>query len=466
MAPQAMASPKMSSSVRSRLDYGKSTDKAKREKNEDFAELSETTNGLVALLADGMGGGADGERFSKQAVETTLANLQQADAQLTGQANVEQAFTAAIRELYELRQSEPRYKSSGTTLVGGLIEEAEGKIQARIANVGDSRAYLVDAQGRIRQITRDHTHYERLLEDRVSIKDARTHMQAGRLTHVLGNRLELDQIPQFFRSEQLLPGDTLVLCTDGIYKRVTDEEIAQTVASGSAQQAANALVQLALERQAQDNVTAVVVRHKVAAPWWMAAPRLVVIGVILLVLIASAVGLGLAYGSAGGTNSPSVPPSTTESGGQVLGATVTSLPATAVLILTPSATLEPGAPTSTAAPTLTATATATPTPTATPEPPPKPRPPPPPSPGLQQSQPQPQPQPQPPASDPAPPAPDPAPPAPDPAPPAPDPAPPAPDPAPPAPDPAPPAPDPAPPVPDPAPPAPDPAPPPQFVESP
>ncbi len=449
MAPQAMASPKMSSSVRSRLDYGKSTDKARREKNEDFAELSETTNGLVALLADGMGGGADGERFSKQAVETTLANLQQADAQLTGQANVEQAFTAAIRELYELRQSEPRYKSSGTTLVGGLIEEAEGKIQARIANVGDSRAYLVDAQGRIRQITRDHTHYERLLENRVSMQDARTHMQAGRLTHVLGNALELDQIPKFFRSEQLFPGDTLVLCTDGIYKRVTDEEIAQTVASGSAQQVADALVQLALERQAQDNVTAVVVRHKVATPWWMSAPRLVMIGAILLVLIASAVGLGLAYGSAGGTNSPSEPPSTAAPGGQVTGATVTPLPPTAVLLLTPSAMPEPGAPTSTAAPTLTATATATPVPTATPEPPPPPRPPPPPTRGP------PPPQTQRPAPDPAPPAPDPAPPAPDPAPPAPDPAPPAPDPAPPAPDPAPPAPDPAPPAPDPAPPPPD-----------
>ncbi len=404
MAPQAMVSPRMSSSLRSRLDYGKSTDKAKREKNEDFAELSETTNGLVALLADGMGGGADGERFSKQAVETTLANVQQADSQLTGQVKVEHAFAAAIRELYELRQSEPHYKSSGTTLVGGLIEEAEGKVQAHIANVGDSRAYLVDAQGRIRQITRDHTHYERLLENRVSMQEARTHMQAGRLTHVLGNALELDQIPKFFRSEQLFPGDTLVLCTDGIYKRVKDEEIAQTVARGSAQQAADALVQLALQRQAQDNVTAVVVRYKGATPWWMSAPRMVVIGAILLVLIASAVGLGMAYGSAGGPNAPLVPVSPAESGGQIVGATVTTLPTTTVSVATPSATLEPGAPTSTPAPTLTATPTATPVPpTATPQPPP---PPPPtrqaPQQPLPQSQPQSQPQPQPPTPAPPP----------------------------------------------------------------
>jgi protein phosphatase len=372
MTTEGTASAVMSSSFFSRFERGQSTDKARREKNEDYAEFSLTDSGLVALLADGMGGGADGERFSRQAVETAQAELQRVSPQMSGRAKIDQLFLAAIRDLHELRRSEPRYKSSGSTLVGALIEEIDGNAWVSIGNIGDSRAYLVDAQGRLRQLTRDHTHYQRLLDDKVSQDKASTHVQASRLTHVLGNDLDLNQVPDFFKAEQIFPGDTLVLCTDGIYKRITEGEMVRTVSKGSAQEAADALVTLALEKQARDNVTALVVRYKVVRQG-LPVSRMVGIIAVLVLLVLGALGLGLAYGSGDGNNAtaPVEPATPMRSAQPVLAVeeTVTTLPSATATRVTPSATLRPGEPTSTSAPTFTVTPSPTPTPTNTPIPP-------------------------------------------------------------------------------------------------
>ncbi len=375
MTTEVTSSAVMSSSFFSQFERGQSTDKARREKNEDYADFFLTDSGLVALLADGMGGGADGERFSRQAVETAQAELQRVSPQMSGRAKIDQLFLAAIRDLHALRRSEPRYKSSGSTLVGALIEEVDGNAWVSIGNIGDSRAYLVDAQGRLRQLTRDHTHYQRLLDDKVSQDKASTHVQASRLTHVLGNDLDLNQVPDFFKAEQIFPGDTLVLCTDGIYKRITDGEMVRTVSKGSAQEAAHALVTLALEKQARDNVTALVVRYKVARQG-LPVSRMVGIIAVLVLLVLGALGLGLAYGSGNGNNAAAPVEQATpmHSVQPVLAVeeTVTTLPSATATRVTPSATLRPGEPTSTSAPTFTVTPSPTPTPTNTPIPPPPP----------------------------------------------------------------------------------------------
>ncbi|NJN66791.1 MAG: hypothetical protein HC884_08775 [Chloroflexaceae bacterium] len=153
---------------RSRLDYGSATHVAGREKNEDFVGMDQTPTGLVAMLADGMGGGADGEVFSKLAVRTALANVRASKSSLAASEKLNRAFAAAIDAVRELKAGSERYKKSGTTLIGAVVEEdADRKVRLSVGNIGDSRAYLVDAQGEIECLTRDHTHYEDLVRQGV-----------------------------------------------------------------------------------------------------------------------------------------------------------------------------------------------------------------------------------------------------------------------------------------------------------
>jgi hypothetical protein len=240
---------------------------------------------------------------------------------------------------------------------------SDDQIDLYVGNIGDSRAYLVNSEGQVKRLTRDHIYSERLRrEQKMSDAEARTHPQANQLTAVLGNELNLHAaMDDYFTTATLRPGDTLMLCSDGIYKRLTDSDIGHMLAKqDTAQHAADALVQLALERNAQDNVSTIVLRRKKSGGlrfdhlflWAVCA---------IAVLVLAAYGWNVAMGTPeNATANPGDAPALIDE------STVTPLPATATpLPGTPTATLRPGEPTATNAPTKTPTST----PTSTPVPP-------------------------------------------------------------------------------------------------
>jgi len=146
-----------------------------------------------------------------------------------------------------------RNGNGGSTLTAALVLGA----RLHVAHVGDSRAYLADANG-LRRLTEDHSLVRRLQDTgQLTDEDARTYQYRNVLLQALGQESALSA--DTFALD-LPSGGTLLLCSDGLSAVVPDEELAAPLAAGRAQEAAERLVALALAHGSEDNITAVVVR--------------------------------------------------------------------------------------------------------------------------------------------------------------------------------------------------------------
>lgn len=195
------------------------------------------------MVADGMGGAVGGEVASRTAVERAVV----------GGGNPSERAERANQAVFEKTMSDPHLAGMGTTLT--LIEFGPDGV-ARIAHVGDSRAYIWH-DGEIKQITEDHTLIaEHLAAGRISQTDAASHPQRSVLTRVLGigPDIEVDAM-----EIAVAPGDRFLICSDGLTNMVTDEVIAEILASGAPEEVAWNLVEQANRAGGHDNVTVVVV---------------------------------------------------------------------------------------------------------------------------------------------------------------------------------------------------------------
>lgn len=244
-----------------RLDVGCSTDRGrKRRINEDSyavwvpADDAERERvGALFVVADGMGGHAHGELASRLAVETIREQYRQSQARAPARRLVE-ALRAANTAIWREAARLPEQAGMGTTVVCAVVAGSS----LLVTNAGDSRAYLVRHR-RPRQLTRDHSWVgEMLAQKRLTPAEARRHHLRNVITRCLGARPDLP-IPSY-PPESLIPGDTLVLCTDGLWGTTEDVEIAQLASQYSAQVAADRLVALANDRGGPDNITVIVVR--------------------------------------------------------------------------------------------------------------------------------------------------------------------------------------------------------------
>jgi len=148
--------------------------------------------------------------------------------------------------------------------------------QATLANVGDSRIYLLRRGKRLQQLTRDHSKAQQLIDLKIlTPEQARRHPSRHELTRHLGiYPEEMDLQPDLEEVSALKAGDSFLLCSDGLYDSLTDERIEAILgASGSAQERAEALVQKAIEGGSRDNVTALVVQLQNRMDWstWIKA---------------------------------------------------------------------------------------------------------------------------------------------------------------------------------------------------
>ncbi len=199
-----------------------------RQRNED-AVLARPERGVLAV-ADGLGGHPAGDLASLTAVRSLDAAPLSVDST---ERDLRDAVAAAHDAVLATAAEEPGRTGMGTTVVLATL----GPDRARVLHVGDSRAYLLDAQGRLDAVTRDHGMH-------------------GYLTQALGLDRDIEPDVADVTCE---PGSRLLLCTDGLTNMVDDAELADLLGRGDAQDACDALVDTALAHGGVDNVTVVVV---------------------------------------------------------------------------------------------------------------------------------------------------------------------------------------------------------------
>jgi serine/threonine protein phosphatase PrpC len=210
--------------------------------------------GRLAVIADGMGGYEGGQEASRLAVETVRHVY---DDNFTGdpQAALIDAFAEAHENIQRYADEHPQFHGMGTTCTALAIVGP----QLYFAHVGDSRLYRVRGSG-IARLTRDHSYVGRLVESGiVRAEDAESHPQRHILTAALGSGREVvPDVPQ--SAIAVAKGDAFVLCTDGLWGLVGEQELAGVVKANAPEAACHALVQAALERGGPDNITVVILR--------------------------------------------------------------------------------------------------------------------------------------------------------------------------------------------------------------
>ncbi len=348
-----------------------------RPRNEDYVECQVPSDpeqleqkGSIYLVADGMGGHQAGEVASRSAAESVIKHYYHDTSPDIGVSLV-RAVRLANQEIYALAQADESMSGMGTTLVAAVVLGSK----VYIANVGDSRAYLINAGGMV-QITEDHSWVEEQVRaGLLTPEQAKRHPQRNLVTRALGSKPAVDV--DLFMGEIGL-GDSLLLCSDGLTGRVEDPEISSVVQTQHPQEAVQTLVNLANERGGNDNVSVLIVstqkdlppaRAPVAAP---AARQEARRSLLVPLLVGAAAVLLLAIGGllAARYLFPAEPKATPTAPTAISPATATLAPrvtSSDEALTAPTATLSPTPaeenrePTATLAPTATSTPQPSPT---------------------------------------------------------------------------------------------------------
>ena len=220
-----------------------------RSVNEDSLAVSER----VYVIADGMGGHAAGEVASRLLVETVTDYL----ARLDGiDEHILSAAVAKANEVILTRAGQhPDYKNMGTT---ATLLHLDDNGNAFWAHVGDSRLYLF-CKGELRQITRDHSYVEELVESgSITQEEAQRHPRKNLLTRAVGVQKKVKVDAGKFVTA---PQDIFLLCTDGLTNMVSETDVKEILSRPVAANPAQELIESALRAGGLDNVSAIVVMN-------------------------------------------------------------------------------------------------------------------------------------------------------------------------------------------------------------
>jgi serine/threonine protein phosphatase PrpC len=249
-----------------KIDVGARTDVGRVRENNEDAYRVEPALGLY-VISDGMGGEAHGELASNLTVETVIEHCKGAldDPEATAYGEPRPELSAktnrlagavylANKRIYDAGERNLEQRGMGATVVAAWMEGQ----RLSLVHVGDSRAYLLRG-GALEQLTADHSLVaEQVRQGLITPQQAESSELQNVLTRALGPHAEIGIDAD---EHQLMPGDTILMCTDGVSRMVTDEEIGSTLmTSTSAQQAADRLIELANENGGLDNSSAIVIR--------------------------------------------------------------------------------------------------------------------------------------------------------------------------------------------------------------
>jgi protein phosphatase len=229
------------------------------------ALVSVHTAPFILIVADGVGGAASGALASSIATETILSELHRWWHKVPKrtpdsiEAALRRGIDVANRAIYQKASSIPEHHGMGTTTTLALVLDGE----AHIAQVGDSRAYLV-RKGTAKQLTKDQSFVQRLIDaGRMTAKEAAQSEHRNIILQALGPEEKV--VTDLYRLK-LENDDFLVLCSDGLSNQVSPEEIARiSRGSGRPQEICTALIEEALHTGAPDNVTVVAARLRTEA---------------------------------------------------------------------------------------------------------------------------------------------------------------------------------------------------------
>ena len=234
--------------------FGKTDVGLMRTINQDSIFLSTESIGKLPnlfIVADGMGGHKAGDVASRQAIELFVKYV--LGTHMSDPANILDSGIISInKDIYDMAMSNRDYNGMGTTFVACTIVGNH----VYIANVGDSRLYLVGRD--IRQITRDHSLVEEMvLRGQIDKEEARTHVNKNIITRAIG---VLDDVSPELFSVDLTESSILLLCSDGLTNMVSDQEILEIIKSeDNIKGQVEELVRKANENGGKDNITAMII---------------------------------------------------------------------------------------------------------------------------------------------------------------------------------------------------------------
>ncbi|MBR5093651.1 MAG: Stp1/IreP family PP2C-type Ser/Thr phosphatase [Oscillospiraceae bacterium] len=225
---------------------------AVRSENQDSYRIVERSDKLLLVVCDGMGGAKGGAIASALACDTFTAYCEQNFRSQSGMQRVLlQAVEEANRAVYERAQTDPMCSGMGTTLAALCIWGRE----VCAVNVGDSRVYAVDESG-IRCLTTDHSVVEWMVQrGELSSEQAKHYPGKNMITRAVGTD-EIVECDAF--SSRRTPGDAYLLCSDGLSNLLGDQELLfEIVHGGEPETCCQRLLDIAMNRGAADNVTAI-----------------------------------------------------------------------------------------------------------------------------------------------------------------------------------------------------------------
>lgn len=250
----------------------------KKKNNEDYVtffipekETELKASGGLFVLADGVGGAAYGEIASKYAADTVLFEYFQNADQEIGERLVK-AFLKANQDINTYAEESGHYTKMATTLVAAAIHEN----RLILANVGDSRAYLLRGE-KIKQLTRDHSVVAEMVRNgEMSEEEAQISSIRNRLSRSIGGQREV--AVDLFPPIPLEMGDRILLCSDGLSRYATAENLLGMAGSGKPEEVTGRLVRFANQQGGVDNISVALIEmvekavHAQAIPGAYAKP--------------------------------------------------------------------------------------------------------------------------------------------------------------------------------------------------
>lgn len=251
------------------MDCGMTSIRGKiRENDEDsvfYSSLHGISEGVdnsitLGIVADGMGGGENGEIASRYAVHVLLKNVNDMVIKSNFSPDIiKQVLLKSIAEANELVSKyikDHGVKTMGTTVTAALIKSDT----VYVVNIGDSRTYLISKDGNVKKKTKDHSYVQELVDGGyLDESKVRSHPQRNIVTRVVDGTDDAN--PDFYQW-QIFKGDSVVLCCDGMWEPLDDRVIAKTVSTeGNLQEKVRLLVDAANELDGSDNISVIVLKQ-------------------------------------------------------------------------------------------------------------------------------------------------------------------------------------------------------------
>lgn len=227
-----------------------------RAQNQDYFTIVRfSPEHALAVVCDGMGGAKSGNVASRLATDVFIREVKRTwNASLDDDAlrqMLVDAVELANQAVYEHAQLSEDFSGMGTTLVAAFVKSD----LAIAVNVGDSRAYLLREQG-VTRITEDHSVVQLMVRrGEITEEEARTYPGKNLITRAVGTepRVSCDVF-----TLRVAPGDAILLCSDGLSNLLTDQELLfEVVHAVHKEQCCQHLIEIAKDRGAPDNITAV-----------------------------------------------------------------------------------------------------------------------------------------------------------------------------------------------------------------